>query len=208
MYIKFGEWFQQTTDRLDQRVEFGHAGRRLGVDESGAPAIGVDKFDEIVRGLCLHAAPEHAAAGLGSLPADVMESRARAFGFEHVGGGERIGVSDGAVLLLGNLRGGNGEAEQASVGGVEGFFDGRVIQKILVNKSAQLGTGVHERAANDGADFVNDRSGKASIKNGCAGGTCCAEGKNLHTAPFAMPFDATRGGVWYARETNRKSDSS
>jgi hypothetical protein len=140
----------------------------------------VDKFDEVVLGLRFHARPKHAAAGLGSLPADVMEGRAGAFVFEHVGGGERVGIGDGAVFLLGNLRGGNAEAEKAGIDGAEDLFDGRVIQKILVDKGAQLGTGVHQRAPGDGAHFVDDGSGKAGVEDGCTRGACCAEEEDFH----------------------------
>lgn len=180
MDVQVGERLQQPTERLDQRVDFRETGRGLGADEGGAPAVGVDQVDEIVLGLRFHTRPEHAAGGVRSLPTDVMESRASAFGFEHVGGGERVGVANRAVFLLGDLRGGDAKAKEAGVHRVESFFDGRVIQKILVDVGAQLGTGVHKRAAGDGADLVDDRRGKAGVEYSRTGGTCSTEEKNFH----------------------------
>lgn len=42
MDVEAGEWLQEKADGVDCGVEFGESGRRLGVDESGAPAIGFD----------------------------------------------------------------------------------------------------------------------------------------------------------------------
>jgi len=178
--VEVGEGLEEAAEGLDHRVEFGEARGRLGVNEGGAPAVGFDEVDQVLLGLRFDARPEHAAAGLGSLPADVMEGPAGALQFEHVGGGERVGVGDGAVFLLGNLRGGDAEAKQAGVSGTKGVFDGRVIQKILVNERAQFGTGVHERAADDGANFVNDGRCETRIENSRASGTRCAKEKDFH----------------------------
>ena len=90
--VEVGEGFEETSEGLDHRVEFREARGGLGVDEGGAPAVGFDEFDEIVLGLRLDARPELAAVGASARAADVMERRARTFGFEHVGGGERVRV--------------------------------------------------------------------------------------------------------------------
>jgi hypothetical protein len=80
------------------------------------------------------------------------------------------------------LRDGDTEAEQAGVNAAEGLFDGGVIEKILVNEGAQLGAGVHQRAARDGADFINDRSVETSIEDCPARGTGGAEEEDFHSA--------------------------
>ena len=152
----------------------------LGVDEGGAPAVGFDEGDEIVFRLGFHAGPEEAAVGASSLPTDVMEGRAGTEEFEHFGGGEGVRVGDFAVVLLGNLRGGDAEAEEAGIDGAEGFLYGGIIEKILVNVGAEFGMGVHERAASDGADFVDDGGGEAGVKDGCADGAGCAEEEDFH----------------------------
>ena len=40
--VEVGEGFEEAAEGLDQGVNFREAGRGLGVDEGGAPAIGVD----------------------------------------------------------------------------------------------------------------------------------------------------------------------
>jgi len=94
-----------------------------------------------------------------------MEGRAGTESFEHLGGGESVGVGDFAVVLFGDLRGRDAEAEEAGVDIAESFLDGGVIQKILVDVGAEFGIGVHERAASDGADFVDDGGREASVKD-------------------------------------------
>src|ERR1700722_4569303 len=71
--VEVGEGFEETSEGLDHRVEFREARGGLGVDEGGAPAVGFDEVDQVLLGLRFDASPEQAAAGLGSLPADVME---------------------------------------------------------------------------------------------------------------------------------------
>jgi hypothetical protein len=78
------------------------------------------------------------------------------------------------------LRDGSAETEKASIDGTESFLNGRVIQKILVNEGTELGAGVHQRAAGDGADFVNDGGGEAGVEDGVADGTGSAEEEKFH----------------------------
>ena len=165
---------------MEEGVEFREGGGRLGVNECGAPAIGVDECDEVEFDLGFYAGPEHPAVGRSSLPADVVEGGARAFGFEHLGCSESVGVGDFAVVLSGDLRGGDAEAEETGINGAEGFLDGGVIQKILVDEGAEFGTGVHERAAGDGADLVDDGGGEASVEDAAACGTCGSKEEDFH----------------------------
>ena len=166
--------------RVEDGVEFGKSGGGLGVDEGGAPAVGCDERDEIEFDLGFDLGPEHAAVGLSSLPADVMEGGGGTLALEHLGSGEGVGVGDGAVVLFGDLRGGDAEAEEAGVDEAKGFLHGGVIEKILVDERAEFGTGVHEGAAGDGADFVDDGGGEAGVEDSCAGGTCGAEEEDFH----------------------------
>jgi hypothetical protein len=182
--VESWEWFQDAAKWDEEGVELGEAGGRLGVDESGAPAVGVDELDEIVFGLGLDAGPLHAALRVSSLPADVMEVGVGTVALEHVGGGERVGIADGAVVFFRDLRGGDTKAEKAGIDAAEGFFDGGVIQKILVDVSAELGAGVHQRPARDGADFVNDGGGEAGLEGGVADGTGGAEEEDFHRLLF------------------------
>ena len=76
MDVEAGERFEEAADGVDCGVEFGESGRRLGVDESRAPAVSLDKRNEIKFDLGFDLGPEHAAVGLSSLPADVMKGRA------------------------------------------------------------------------------------------------------------------------------------
>ena len=99
---------------------------------------------------------------------------------EHVGGGQCVGIGYGAIVLFGNLRDGNAEAEKTGVDVAEGLFDGGVIQKIFVNEGSEFGIGVHEGAASNGADFVNDGGGEAGVEDSGAGGTCGAEEEDFH----------------------------
>jgi hypothetical protein len=178
--VESGERLEEAAERNEESVDFGKARRRLGVNEGGAPAIGINEFDEVVLGLGLDASPKEAAGGASSLPTDVVESGGGALGFKHVGGGESVGVGDLAVVLFRNLGGGDAEAEQAGIDGPEGFLDRGVIQKIMVDESAKLGIGVHERATGDGADFVDDGGGAASFEDGIANGAGGAEEEDFH----------------------------
>jgi len=180
--VESGERLEEAAERNEESVDFGKAGRRLGVNEGGTPTVGINELDEVVLGLGLNASPEKAAGGASSLPADVMESRAGALGFEHIGGSKRVGVGDLAIFLFRYLRGGDAEAEQAGIDGSEGFLDRGVIQKIVVHESAKLGIGVHERAAGDSADFVDDGGGAAGFEDGGANGTGGTEEKDFHSA--------------------------
>ena len=184
---------------MEEGVKLGEGGGRPGVDEGGAPAVGIDERDEVVLGLGFHAGPEHAAVGLSSLPADVMEGRVGTVALEHIGSGEGIGVGDGAVVVFGNLRGGNAEAEEAGVDGAEGFLDGGVIQEILVDEGAELGIGVHERAAGDGADFVDDGGGEAGFEDGVADGTSGAEEEEFHGLLFFFSLSFRADDIRQAR---------
>ena len=178
--VEAGKALENAADGIEEGVNFGEAGGGWGVDEGGAPAIGGDELDEVVFGLRFHAGPEEAAVGASSLPADVMEGGAGTEEFACYGGGERVRVGDFAVFVFGDLRGGDAETEEAGVDGAEGFLNGGIIQKILVDVGAEFGICLHERAAGDGADFVDDGRGKAGVKDGCAGGTCCTEKENFH----------------------------
>jgi hypothetical protein len=177
---------------MEESVKLGESGGGLGVNEGGPPAVGAEEGDEIEFDLRFDLGPEHAAVGVSSLPADVVEGRARTERLEHLGGGEGVGVGDFAVVLLGNLRGGDAKTEEASVDGVEGFLDGGVIQEIFVDVGTQLGIGVHERAAGDGADFVDDGGGEAGFKDGVACGTGGTEEEDFHQRRVYMNGPALR----------------
>lgn len=88
---------------------------------------------------------------------------------------------------------GDAEAEEASVYGAEGFLRGGIIEKILVDVGAQLGAGVHERAAGDGADLVDDRGGQAGVEDGVADGASGAEKQDFHGKKSLHEFVAGRG---------------
>jgi hypothetical protein len=178
--VKPGERLEEAAERNEESVDFGKAGRRLAVNEGGAPAIGINELDEVVLGLGLDASPKEAAGGASSLPADVVESRAGALGFEHIGGSERVGVGDLAIFLFRNLGGRDAEAEQAGIDRPEGFLYRGVIQKIMVDEGAKLGIGVHERATADGADFVDDGGSAAGFEDGIADGTGGTEEEDFH----------------------------
>ena len=188
--VEAGKRPEETAQWKNDCVVFRHGRGGLGVDERRAPAIRIDEFDEILLRLTFHAGPEHAALGVGSLPADVMEGRAGALGFEHLRSGKRHGVGNFAVILVGNLRDRSAETEKACVDAAEGFLDGRIIQKILVNESAELGVRVHERPADNGANFIDDGCGGASVKDRISDGTGGAEEKDFHEDVFMRQFDA------------------
>jgi hypothetical protein len=190
--VESGERLEEAAEWNEESVDFGKAGRRLGVNEGGAPAIGIDELDEIVLGLGLDASPKEAARWASSLPADVVKSRAGALGFEHIRGSKRVGVGDLAVFLFRYLRGGDAEAEEAGVDGPEGFLDRGVIQKIVVDESAKLGIGVHERATGDSADFVDDGGGAAGFEDGIANGTGGTKEKDFHKKKVYT--NRTKGG--------------
>jgi len=184
--VEAGNGLEKAPDGIGEGVDFRQSGRRWRIDESGTPAIGVDELDEVVFGLGFDAGPKHAGIGVSSLPADVVESRVGAVTLEHVGGGERVRVRDGAVILFGNLRGGDAEAKETGVDAAEGLFNRGVIEKILVDVGTELGAGVHQRTAGDGADFVDDGGSGASLQNGVADGTSGAEQEDFHDAEI-MP---------------------
>ncbi len=51
-------------------------------------------------------------------------------------GGDRVIVGDLLVVVLGNLRDGDTEAEETGIDGIEGFGDGRVIEEVAVKEGA------------------------------------------------------------------------
>ena len=109
-----------------------------------------------------------------------MESGSGTVALEHVGSGERKGIGDFAVVVSGDLGNGSAEAEEASVDGTKGFLNSGIIQKILMDVSAELGAGVHQRAAGDGTDLVNDGSAEAGVEDGVADGTGATEEEEFH----------------------------
>lgn len=76
--VKAGERLGKAAEWREERVKFWHGGRGLGIDEGGAPAVGVDEGDEVLFGLGFDARPDHTTVQISSLPADVVESRAGA----------------------------------------------------------------------------------------------------------------------------------
>ena len=168
VHVEAGEWLEEAAQPKDGSVELRKAWGRLGIDEGRAPAVGVNEFDEVMLGLGLDTGPKEAAAGTSSLPADVVEGRSGTLGFEHVGGGEGVGVGDLAVALFGDLGGGDAKTKEADIDGSESFLYRGVIQKVLVDKGAEFGIRVHQRTARDGADFVDNGSGAAGFEDGVA----------------------------------------
>jgi len=166
--VEAREGLEETAKRKEEAVEYRKARRGLGVDEGGTPAVGIDQFDEVALSLRLDASPKKATGRASSLPADVVEGRSGTLGFEHVGGGQGVGVGDLAVALFGDLGGGDAKTEEAGIDGSESFLYRGVIQKILVDKGAEFGIRVHQRTARDGADFVDNGSGAAGFEDGVA----------------------------------------
>jgi hypothetical protein len=166
--VEAREGLEETAERKKETVEYRKAWRGLGLDEGGTPAVGIDQFDEVALGLRLDTSPKKATGRASSLPADVVEGRSRTLGFEHVGGGEGVGVGDLAIVLFGHLGGGDAKAEEAGIDGSESFLYRGVIQKILVDKGAEFGIRVHQRTTRDGADFVDNGSSAAGFEDGVA----------------------------------------
>src|SRR5262249_42221022 len=88
--------------------------------------------------------------------------------------------------LFRNLRDGDAEAKEAGVNAAEGFFYGRVIQEVFMNIGAQLGTGVHERATHDGANFGDNGRSGAGFQSGVANRPGGAEKKNYHDGELCL----------------------
>ena len=53
--VEAGERLGEAAQGKEKGIKFRHAGRRLGVNESRTPAVGVDEFDKILLGLRLDA---------------------------------------------------------------------------------------------------------------------------------------------------------
>ena len=191
--VEAREGLEETAEREKETVKYRKAWRGLGVDEGGTPAVGIDQFDQVALSLRLDASPKKGTRRTSSLPADVVEGRSGTLGFEHVGSGERIGVRDLAVVLFGDLSGGDADAEEAGIDGAEGFLDCAVIQKILVNEGAELGSRVHEGTAGDGTNFVNDGSGAAGFEDGVTDGAGGAKEENFHERESLHESDELTG---------------
>src|SRR5208282_5848428 len=86
------------------------------------------------RSVCAFTRDQNIRVRASSLPADVVKRRAGAFGFEHLGRRQRVGIGDLAVLLAGYLRGGHAQAKKTRIHAVEGFLHRGVIHEILVYK--------------------------------------------------------------------------
>jgi len=90
---------------------------------------------------------------------------------QHMCRGQRVVVRDLAILVLGDLRDRDAEAEQTSVDGIESFGDSRVVEKVAVEDGAQRWIAVGERPTHDGANFLHYGRRKTSGENRAARGT-------------------------------------
>jgi hypothetical protein len=72
-----------------------------------------------------------------------------------------------------------------------------------VNESAQLRAGVHQRAAGNGSNLVDNRRGDAGVKDRISDGTRGAEEKNLHKCFRALVRCSGIGVRFDQREINQ-----